>query len=52
MSFGLLFGVRRRTVEKPPISVADELEKLATLKEKGILNADEFDAQKRKLLGL
>ena len=33
-------------------SVADELEKLARLRDKGILSADEFDAKKRQLLGL
>jgi len=30
--------------------VADELEKLAGLRDKGLLTADEFDAQKAKLL--
>lgn len=34
------------------VSVAEELEKLASLKEKGILSQQEFDAQKKKLLGL
>jgi Short C-terminal domain len=33
-------------------SVADELEKLATLRDKGVLDDEEFAAQKRKLLGL
>lgn len=32
------------------LSVADELEKLAALRDKGILSADEFEAQKKKLL--
>jgi Short C-terminal domain len=32
-------------------SVADELEKLATLRDKGVLDDEEFAAQKRKLLG-
>ena len=34
------------------VSVAEELEKLASLKEKGILSQQEFDAHKKKLLGL
>lgn len=33
------------------LSVADELAKLAKLKEQGIISAAEFDAQKKKLLG-
>lgn len=33
-------------------SIADELLKLANLKEKGILTEEEFNAQKQKLLGL
>ncbi|WP_439486900.1 SHOCT domain-containing protein [Blastomonas fulva] len=32
------------------LSVADELEKLAALRDKGILSGDEFEAQKKKLL--
>ena len=35
-----------------PLSVADEIEKLASLKERGILTQEEFDAKKRQLLGL
>jgi len=35
-----------------PVSVADELAKLVKLKEQGALTAPEFDAQKRKLLGM
>jgi hypothetical protein len=31
-------------------SFADELEKLATLKEKGIISAAEFESQKARLL--
>lgn len=38
------------TVDTP--SVADELEKLASLRERGIIDDEEFNAQKRKLLGL
>jgi hypothetical protein len=33
-----------------PTSSADELKKLAELKDRGVLTADEFEAQKRKLL--
>jgi Short C-terminal domain len=45
----------REPVPAPPTtasaSVADELEKLATLRDKGVLDDEEFAAQKRKLLG-
>ena len=34
------------------LRVADELEKLAALRDKGILDDEEFNAHKRKLLGL
>jgi hypothetical protein len=34
-----------------PASLADELTKLATLRDQGILTPDEFDAQKARLLG-
>ena len=41
------------SVSKPSQKdIATELEKLAALKEKGILNDEEFAAQKAKLLGL
>ena len=33
-----------------PASLSDELEKLAKLKDSGVLTSDEFDAQKQKLL--
>ena len=36
----------------PPLSVADEIEKLASLLERGILTQEEFDAKKKQLLGL
>jgi hypothetical protein len=41
------------TIVTPPAvnSIADELEKLAGLRDKGILSLAEFDAQKRSLLG-
>lgn len=40
------------TIPKPaePLSVADELEKLAVLRDKGIITSAEFEAQKAKLL--
>lgn len=34
-----------------PVSVADELTKLANLKAQGILSEEEFEKQKAKLLG-
>jgi hypothetical protein len=34
-----------------PVSVADELKKLAELRDAGILSAEEFDVQKARLLG-
>lgn len=34
------------------ISEADELEKLASLKDKGIITPDEFEAKKKKILDL
>ena len=37
-------------VAAPPLSVADELAKLAKLKAEGVLTEEEFAAQKRKLL--
>jgi len=38
-------------VSAGPVSLADELEKLAALRERGVLTSDEFDAQKKALLG-
>jgi hypothetical protein len=35
----------------PPTSVADEIEKLATIRDKGLLTEGEFQARKAKLLG-
>ena len=40
----------RASVETPAVSVADELLKLASLRDQGILTEDEFSAQKAKLL--
>lgn len=37
--------------QTPPISVADELKKLADLRDSGVLSAEEFQQQKAKLLG-
>ena len=34
------------------VSVADELEKLASLRDRGVLTNDEFEAKKRQMLGL
>ena len=35
----------------PPVDLADQLRKLATLRDDGILSEEEFAAQKAKLLG-
>ena len=35
-----------------PTSAADEIKKLADLREQGILSSDEFEAKKKQLLGL
>ncbi|MHB1088767.1 MAG: PH domain-containing protein [Acidimicrobiales bacterium] len=35
----------------PPASIADELTKLASLRDAGVLTQEEFDAQKAKLIG-
>lgn len=40
------------TVVQQQVDVADQLEKFARLKEQGILTQEEFDNQKKKLLGL
>jgi hypothetical protein len=46
------FGANARPSTAPaPVSVADELTKLAQLRESGVLSAAEFEAQKAKLLG-
>lgn len=42
----------RQPSASPAHSVADELEKLLALREKGVLTDDEFTAQKNRLLGL
>jgi hypothetical protein len=38
-------------VSAAPVSTADELKKLAELRDAGVLSDEEFDAQKAKLLG-
>jgi hypothetical protein len=40
-----------RMAPAPMYSVADELAKLATLREQGVLSSEEFDIQKARLLG-
>lgn len=48
------FGASARSQPSPyasSLSVADELSKLAQLRDAGILSEDEFQAQKAKLLG-
>ena len=42
--------VKNKSVSSPNISIAEEIQKLADLKEKGILTEDEFQIQKRKLI--
>lgn len=39
-------------VTQQPIDVADQLEKLAKLREQGILSEEEFTQQKKKILGM
>jgi len=45
-------GVRPEIEPKHAINIADELAKLADLRDKGVLTEPEFDQQKKKLLGL
>ncbi len=40
-----------QSIAGSPASTADELSKLAELKEKGVISDTEFEAQKAKLLG-
>jgi uncharacterized membrane protein len=42
---------RHKEVDNSTVSIADELDKLSHLKEKGVLTQEEFEAQKKKLLG-
>jgi hypothetical protein len=42
----------RGGAERPHTSAADEIERLASLRQKGILTEDEFQAAKRKALGI
>ena len=41
---------RNNDTTKPSVSVADEIIKLAALKEKGVISQEEFEQQKQKLL--
>ncbi len=43
---------RLRRSAKGAISTADELEKLASLKERGVISNEDFQAAKRKILGI
>ena len=45
-----LIAGHQSAVVEPTTSIADELEKLAVLRDKGIITQAEFDAQKAKLL--
>jgi hypothetical protein len=42
--------VGSRSKELPPATVADELEQLAALRDRGVLTEEEFDQQKRRVL--
>lgn len=42
----------KATDEPAPVSVADEIRKLGELRDKGLITQEEFDQQKRKLLGI
>jgi hypothetical protein len=35
----------------PPVNVAEQLQRLANLKDKGVLSQEEFDRQKQAILG-
>lgn len=48
----VLIEEKINSVGAPKSSGLDELEKLATLKDKGIINEEEFNAKKKQLLGL
>ncbi len=47
-----LIEERINNVSTPGSVGLDELEKLAELKEKGIITKEEFDAKKKQILGL
>jgi len=44
-------SVPQQTINQSPIDVADQLERLAKLKENGVLSDEEFAQQKSKILG-
>jgi len=41
-----------QSIPQENVNIADQLERLAKLKEQGILTEEEFASQKKKLLGL
>jgi hypothetical protein len=43
---------KSQTIIQNQISEADELEKLAALKDKGILTEEEFNQKKKQILGI
>lgn len=43
--------LRKPQVSSPSLSLSDEIQKLAEMKEKGILSDEEFQAAKRRLIG-
>lgn len=43
--------IERNDIETSPHNIADELQKLAELKTSGILTDEEFQIQKKKLIG-
>jgi hypothetical protein len=50
-SLRVLASKPKQNNEHVAISIADELQKLATLRDNGVLTQDEFEQQKRALLG-
>ncbi|HUJ04553.1 MAG TPA: SHOCT domain-containing protein [Streptosporangiaceae bacterium] len=40
----------QKTAAQSPASTADQLEKLATLRDRGVISAEEFDREKEKVL--
>lgn len=52
MAGGAPAGVPHTREDKPVVDVADQIVKLAALKEQGILTEEEFSAKKKQLLGI
>ena len=48
----LLPTTTTQSIPQENVNIADQLERLAKLKEQGILTEEEFASQKKKLLGL